>query len=248
MTTTERSDTEPVNGKRSRVPDMARPYIFPYSSLRQELRLHPRRSTGAFQVPFGIFLDLLRRLLIAVPLDEHWYNTAYPGIAGAIQRGVFVSPVQHFITHGYFEGRQPRDPARKDAPVLPRYKDLAAELLVSPVRGGLVVELTEETWRGIIRRFLAVVPFDEAWYRARYAAVPEAVGSGQPGSARRHFIGQGYFDQFLPFEMGVDEEWYLATYPELRAPVLRQDWASAQAHFNAVGYAEARLPGPWVAQ
>ncbi len=53
------------------------------------------------------FVQMLRRLLEGVVVDEQWYLARYPDIAEAIGQGLVPSPQAHFVNDGYFEGRQP---------------------------------------------------------------------------------------------------------------------------------------------
>jgi hypothetical protein len=52
-------------------------------------------------------MQLIRRLIADVPVDERWYPESYPDIADAIQQGVVSSAKAHFVQDGYFEGRAP---------------------------------------------------------------------------------------------------------------------------------------------
>jgi hypothetical protein len=52
----------------------------------------------------------LRLFLAHVPFDAEWYCTAYPDIAQAIDSGTLTTAREHFIEHGFFEGRLPGPP------------------------------------------------------------------------------------------------------------------------------------------
>lgn len=43
--------------------------------------------------------------------DEHWYLSAYPDVAAAVQDGGFASGLQHYVYHGRAEGRRPHSRA-----------------------------------------------------------------------------------------------------------------------------------------
>jgi hypothetical protein len=49
----------------------------------------------------------LRLLLVHINVDEGWYLARNPDISQAIAAGAFESAKQHFVEHGYFEGRLP---------------------------------------------------------------------------------------------------------------------------------------------
>jgi hypothetical protein len=55
-------------------------------------------------------IDLIKHFLRAIPVDEIWYCKSYPDVAEAIAKKVHRSATEHFVEHGYFEGRQPYEP------------------------------------------------------------------------------------------------------------------------------------------
>jgi hypothetical protein len=56
---------------------------------------------------YEIFVQLIRRLIADVQVDEKWYLESYLDIADATRQGVVASAKVHFVQDGYFEGRQP---------------------------------------------------------------------------------------------------------------------------------------------
>ncbi|WP_216856474.1 hypothetical protein, partial [Acidisphaera sp. S103] len=52
-------------------------------------------------------VDVLKKFLEAVPVDEDWYLAEYPAIGGFVKRTPTESASSHFYKHGYFEGRKP---------------------------------------------------------------------------------------------------------------------------------------------
>jgi hypothetical protein len=52
---------------------------------------------------------MVRRMIAYIDVDERWYLQRYPDIADAIKQGIVESARQHFVSDGYFEGRQPFD-------------------------------------------------------------------------------------------------------------------------------------------
>jgi hypothetical protein len=51
---------------------------------------------------------IVSNLLQSVEVDEEWYKQTYPGVAQAVASGAFKSAKEHFVEHGYFEGRLPK--------------------------------------------------------------------------------------------------------------------------------------------
>jgi SAM-dependent methyltransferase len=83
----------------------------PYPLLRNELRA----MIGPFDQD-GRTVEQLRRLLkpliVRAPFDENWYASYYSDVADALAKNAIISPHQHYIEGGYFEGRvaRGRDP------------------------------------------------------------------------------------------------------------------------------------------
>jgi hypothetical protein len=94
----------------------------------------------------------------------------------------------------------------------------------------------------MIKLILAGVQVDENWYLKQYPDVAQAISDDMVGSARQHFIDNGYFEGRLPFAMDVDEKFYQKEYPDVADSIKRGSEASAQDHFLRDGYKEGRLP------
>lgn len=61
--------------------------------------------------------EVLRRILPLVAFDEALYLRLYPDVKHAIETGDLTSARDHFVAHGFFEGRVfQRDPAYLDLP------------------------------------------------------------------------------------------------------------------------------------
>jgi hypothetical protein len=110
--------------------------------------------------------------------------------------------------------------------------------------GGHYVELLETKLFGLLQRMLAFVEVDEAWYRATYRDVDEAIRAGRLPSAREHYITSGYFENRFPHAIHVNESWYLAEYPDVAEAIRAGLVGSAGQHFESDGYKEGRLPRP----
>jgi len=83
---------------------------------------------------------------------------------------------------------------------------------------------------------------DEAWYRAGYPDVAEAIAAGIFRDARHHFVANGYFEGRAPFQHTLDDDYYLRTYPDVADGIQSGIFSSASEHFDRFGYAEGRLP------
>ena len=70
------------------------------------------------QVPLSATLKLsledlrkiFRMVLANVAVDEAWYLSQVSGLRQDIQNGKFESPAEHYLMHGYLEGRLPERP------------------------------------------------------------------------------------------------------------------------------------------
>jgi hypothetical protein len=108
--------------------------------------------------------------------------------------------------------------------------------------GDARIELTREQLMTLIRKLLAAVPVDEAWYRTIYQDIDQAIQSGKVKSAKHHFVADGYFEGRLPSKVVVDESFYVSHYPDVAEGIDDGEINSAQEHFEAHGFSEGRLP------
>jgi hypothetical protein len=104
------------------------------------------------------------------------------------------------------------------------------------------LDLTRDQLFSLIRKLLVFVPVDEAWYRDTYKDIDEAIQAGIVGSAKEHFVSNGYFEGRLPSKVHVDDAFYTSQYPDVAESIADGLVASAQEHFEAHGFAEGRLP------
>jgi hypothetical protein len=85
--------------------DVRSPWPFP--DLSAETRVRPDRRGLRALVSKASLIDVVQRLVAAVPVDEAWYRATYPGVAAAIDRGNFASASAHYAEYGYAEARWP---------------------------------------------------------------------------------------------------------------------------------------------
>jgi methylase of polypeptide subunit release factors len=82
-------------------------YVVPFKVLLNRLGLLDGFGDKPTELTLDQLLSLMRILLASVPVDETWYQTAYPDVAQAIRSGAVKSAKAHFVANGYFEGRLP---------------------------------------------------------------------------------------------------------------------------------------------
>jgi len=100
----------------------------PFAELKPRLQVNPRRGRLLVDVEIDDFLDLVKQILRAVPVDEAWYRNIYPAAAKSIDSGTFASANDHYAGLGYFEGRLPFDIVVDDAWYVSRYDHVRAGL------------------------------------------------------------------------------------------------------------------------
>jgi hypothetical protein len=125
---------------------------------------------------------------------------------------------------------------------IPPFDLVRRSVEISTVRGELRVSLSYEDFIKLIRLMIAGIEVDEAWYRKQYEDIGKAIRDGQIGSAKQHFVDDGYFEGRLPFPIKVDDAWYQRQYPDVAESVRKGVVKSAQVHFEEDGYREGRLP------
>ena len=82
-------------------------YLPPFEVLKSYITLSSVKGEVMVSCRYADFIEMLRLILINVPVDEKWYLERYPDIAESIQQGTVQSARTHFASDGYFEGRLP---------------------------------------------------------------------------------------------------------------------------------------------
>jgi hypothetical protein len=99
-------------------------YLLPFSVLKNSIKLMSVKGQLKVDVSYDEFLDFVKKFLQAVPIDEKWYRTTYPDVDEAIKAGAYRSGRQHFVEHGYFEGRRPFELEIDEAFYMRQYPDI----------------------------------------------------------------------------------------------------------------------------
>ena len=82
-------------------------YITPFSELKNRVKVVSSKGQLKVDLNYDEFVEIIRKLLEAVPVDETWYRETYPDVAEAINAGTHKTAKHHFIENGYAEGRLP---------------------------------------------------------------------------------------------------------------------------------------------
>lgn len=82
-------------------------YLPPFEVLNSYLTISSVKGELMVTCSYENLIQLLRRAIVGIEVDEQWYLKRYPDIAEAIDKGLVQSARLHFISDGYFEGRLP---------------------------------------------------------------------------------------------------------------------------------------------
>ena len=99
-------------------------YLVPFGVLKNSIKLLSVKGQLKVDLTYDEFLEFVKKFLQAVPIDETWYRTTYPDVDEAIKAGAYRSGRQHFVEHGYFEGRRPFDLEIDEAFYMRHYPDI----------------------------------------------------------------------------------------------------------------------------
>ena len=103
-------------------------YIPPFDILLRKAQISDAGDARRIALSYEDFLDILRGILAHVDIDEAWYLQANEDVGRGIKAGIIQSARQHFVDHGYFEGRRPGPLAVDEAFYLRQYPDVADDL------------------------------------------------------------------------------------------------------------------------
>jgi hypothetical protein len=87
-----------------------------------------QNKAGLVVMPYSKLEEFVRFLLPLVSVDEEWYKATYPDVAAGIASGNIPTAKEHFVMHGYFEGRLPHDVQVDEKWYLASNPDVAAGL------------------------------------------------------------------------------------------------------------------------
>jgi len=100
-------------------------YLPPFEVIRRSIEVATVRGELRVNVSYEGFIEILKKLIRGVEIDQEWYAQAYEDIGSAVRSGVLESAKQHFVDDGYFEGRLPFPIRVDEAWYLAQYPDVA---------------------------------------------------------------------------------------------------------------------------
>jgi len=83
-------------------------YIPPFERMKRFFRTSVGMD-GVVRVStsYEDLMHMIQALFCAIEVDEAWYLQQNPDVADGIRAGTIKSAKEHFLDHGYFEGRAP---------------------------------------------------------------------------------------------------------------------------------------------
>lgn len=108
-------------------------YLPPFSALKSSVRLLSVKGQLKVDMSYDELLDLIKLFLRTVPFEEAWYRRTYPDVEEAVRAGAYRSARQHFVEHGYFEGRRPFPLEVDEAWYLRTYPDVGESVSAGAV-------------------------------------------------------------------------------------------------------------------
>jgi hypothetical protein len=221
------------------------PFVAPFKCLERWLVPHTDGDTGRITCLFDDFVDILRGIVVGVPVDDGFYRETYPGVARRLEVAGYSSFHDHFTRDGYFEGRQPFQMGPNGLAPPPTFNELVKSVSILPNgQGRLSVEFTRSHLMTLVTKLLKAVPVDENWYVETYSDAAKAIETGEYASAADHYCCHGYFDGHFPNYISVDAEWYVGHYGHVSRGLSLGVATSAQDHFLRIGYNEGCRPVP----
>jgi hypothetical protein len=100
-------------------------YILPYQVVRRALDSAGAPDAQQITTARTLIDFLLRQVVASTEFDDEGYLASNPDVAAAIRRGEVASGRDHYITDGYFEGREGAAAMFDESWYLKRYSDVA---------------------------------------------------------------------------------------------------------------------------
>ena len=80
-----------------------------FATLINRKMLLPSMRSNYVGVDMHFLSTILASELMTVRVDDAWYLARYPDVVPAIGRGLCVGAADHYMRHGYYEHRLPRE-------------------------------------------------------------------------------------------------------------------------------------------
>ncbi len=111
-------------------------YLPPFDIIRGLLNLTTVRGKTRVDMTLEEAQNVMRALLGAIEVDEAFYLSRNPDVADGIAQGSIRSAQEHFVDHGYFEGRLPYRIEVDEDWYLANHEDVARTVRSGEYRSG----------------------------------------------------------------------------------------------------------------
>ena len=82
-------------------------YVPPFEAIKGLLHLSTARGKTRVDMTYEDLRNMIKALLSVIEVDDAFYLARNPDVAEGIRKGTIRSAQEHFVDHGYFEGRLP---------------------------------------------------------------------------------------------------------------------------------------------
>jgi hypothetical protein len=103
-------------------------YLPPFEIVKGTLNVTSTRGKTRVEMTYEDLQKMIRTLLSVVEVDEDFYLFRNPDVADGIRNGTIHSAREHFVDHGYFEGRLPYQIEVDEKWYLETHADVASTL------------------------------------------------------------------------------------------------------------------------
>ena len=112
-------------------------YVPPFARIKDRLRISQLKGGSArVATTYEELVRTIQLLLVGLEVDEAWYLEQNEDVAQGIQAGTIKSAKQHFLDHGYFEGRAPFSMAVDETWYLATNADVAEQVQLGKFESG----------------------------------------------------------------------------------------------------------------
>ena len=111
-------------------------YLPPFETIKGMLNLTTQRGKTRVDMTYEDTQKMIRVRLDAIEVDEAFYLERNPDVAEGVQKGEIRSAREHFVDHGYFEGRAPYRIAVDEAWYLATNADVAEQVRLGTFASG----------------------------------------------------------------------------------------------------------------
>ena len=103
-------------------------YLPPFEIIKSMINVTSTRGKTRVDMTYEDLQQMIRTLLSVIEVDEAFYLSRNPDVADGIRNGGIRSAREHFVDHGYFEGRLPYRIEVDEKWYLETHTDLAGSL------------------------------------------------------------------------------------------------------------------------